>query len=204
MTADNITAFSLITGAILTAVTLALVNIHTDVMPAIKSILTDIADIRTTALLARQQGEQNTARLNGQSAKIDAVKDALSQTPITAPTDPLALLNAFAAGIHQAQAQTAPESQIPSKAFTPAVDTPKPPDTAPALAPLPDPFGPGQSAEDHGILDLGANRPVSPTLVIPVAVDPPAVDPPAATLPEALPATLPAPTVVAAAGVTQE
>ena len=196
MTADNITAFSLIAGAILAAVTLALVKIHTDVMPAIKAILTDIADIRTTALLARQQGEQNTARLNGQSAKIDAVKDALSQTPITAPTDPLALLNAYAAGIHQAQAQTAPE-----KAFSPAVDTPPPP---PALAPLPDPFGPGQSAEDHGILDLGANRPVSPSLVIPVAVDPPAVDPPAATLPEALPATLPAPTVVAAAGVTQE
>ena len=168
MTADNITAFSLIAGAILAAVTLALVKIHTDVMPAIKAILTDIADIRTTALLARQQGEQNTARLNGQSAKLDAVKSALSQTPITAPTDPLALLNAYAAGIHQAQAQTAPE-----KAFTPAVDTPKPPDTAPALAPLPDPFGPGQSAEDHGTLDLGANRPVSPSLVIPVAVDPP-------------------------------
>ena len=81
------------------------------------------------------------------------------------------------------------------------MDTPPPP---PSLAPLPDPFGPGQSAEDHGLLDLGANRPVSPSLVIPVAVDPPAVDPPAAALPEAMPATLPAPAVVAAAGVTQE
>ena len=201
MTADNITAFSLIAGAILAAVTLALVKIHTDVMPAIKAILTDIADIRTTALLARQQGEQNTARLNGQSAKIDAVKDALSQTPITAPTDPLALLNAYAAGIHQAQAQTAPE-----KAFTPAVDTPKPPDTAPALAPLPDPFGPGQSAEDHGILDLGANRPVSPTLVIPVAVDPPVVDPATVPFPEELPANVPGPgqPALATTGVTQE
>ena len=42
------------------------------------------------------------------------------------------------------------------------------------------------------------------TLVIPVAVDPAVVDPPAAAVPEALPATLPAPAFVAAAGVTQE
>ena len=201
MTADNITAFSLIAGAILAAVTLALVKIHTDVMPAIKAILTDIADIRTTALLARQQGEQNTARLNGQSAKLDAVKSALSQTPSTAPTDPLALLNAFAAGIHQASVSTAPERPV-----SPAVDTPPPP---PALAPLPDPFGPGQTAADHGLLDLGANRPASPTLVIPAAVSPavsPAVDPATVPFPEELPANVPGPgqPALATTGVTQE
>lgn len=116
MTADNIAAFSLITGAILTAVALALADIHSRVMPAIKAIVADIADIRMTALLAKQQGEQNTARLNGQSAKIDAVKTTLNNVSMNAnsaapPVDQLALLSAFATVIQTTQNNQAQNNQ---------------------------------------------------------------------------------------------
>lgn len=82
MTAATITAFSLLAVAIIAAVALALNNIHTYVMPALKNIVSDISnivaeinDIRTTAALAKQQAESNTTWLAGQSTKLESVKD---------------------------------------------------------------------------------------------------------------------------------
>ncbi len=82
MTAATITAFSLLALALIAGVAVALNKIHTDVMPALKNIFADINDIRTTAALAKQQADSNTAWLAGQSTKLENVKDrVLLNTP---------------------------------------------------------------------------------------------------------------------------
>jgi hypothetical protein len=73
MTEASITAFGAIALALIGAVGLALNKIHTDVLPRIAELVADFRSLHEITALTRQQTEQNTARLNGQSAKIDKI-----------------------------------------------------------------------------------------------------------------------------------
>ena len=80
MTQASIAAFALVAFAIIAAVASVMTKVHTDIVPGIKALVSDIRDIRAiatdarqTAALAAQQSDNNSLRLNGQSAKIDLV-----------------------------------------------------------------------------------------------------------------------------------
>ena len=85
MTQASIAAFALVAFAIIAAVASVMTKVHTDIVPGIKALVSDIRDIRAiatdarqTAALAAQQSDNNSLRLNGQSAKIDLVNSKVT------------------------------------------------------------------------------------------------------------------------------
>ena len=182
MTQADIAAFSLVAFAIIAAVASVMTKVHTDIVPGIKALVSDIRDIRAiatdarqTAALAAQQSDQNSQRLNGQSAKIDLVNNKVTQvndSVLLATTPPVVDAPPVA---NPSQSVDAPPVVNPSQ----AVDAPailfNPVDapidvTAPAVVPAPAPMDAPHDApiilaaraalDAHAVpnLDLDPNR----------------------------------------------
>ena len=132
MTQASIAAFGLLALAVVAVLASLLTKIHTDVVPGIKVLLQDGKDIRDiaasareTAALAQQQSRENTARLNGQSAKLDAVGEKVGQV-----VNALFLNTPAPAG----GPGVAPPGEVPAVvAPAPAGDPPAPPALPPEV-----------------------------------------------------------------------
>ena len=132
MTQASIATFGLLALAVVAVLASLLTKIHTDVVPGIKVLLQDGKDIRDiaasareTAALAQQQSRENTARLNGQSAKLDAVGEKVGQV-----VNALYLNTPAPAG----GPGVAPPGEVPAVvAPAPAGDPPAPPALPPEV-----------------------------------------------------------------------
>ena len=91
MTPASVTTFGLLIIAVLTALVGVMAFIHTQVMPPLSQLCKDFYELRQSNALSAQVNQQNTLRLNGQSAKIDTL---LLATPpplmlVTPPAPPM-------------------------------------------------------------------------------------------------------------------
>ena len=124
MTQASIAAFALVAFAIIAAVASVMTKVHTDIVPGIKALVSDIRDIRAiatdarqTAALAAQQSDNNSLRLNGQSAKIDLVNSKVTDVN-----------NSILLATPPPETTTPPADTVPPvvELPPPVVDTPQP------------------------------------------------------------------------------
>ena len=89
MTPASVSTFGVLIIAVLTALVGVMAFIHTQVMPQLIELSKDFYELRQSNALSAQVNQQNTVRLNGQSAKIDtlmlATPSIIMQAPIPVP-----------------------------------------------------------------------------------------------------------------------
>lgn len=164
MTPETINTLTPTVLAALAALGGALTYINLHVMPQVKDLYTAIRDLHEGHALNTQQIETQTARLNGQSAKIDALKDVVTLTP----ADPMPLVTAISGIIHATQDKTAEMQQKTTemnrqtlldgiKAITPGPATP-PPVSATTDTPPPN-FVDGQLEPDANVSESADSKP---------------------------------------------
>lgn len=95
MTEATVALSGVIILAVLGVIVKTLDYVNKSVFPQIKTLAENVADMKTAHALTAQQSDQNTARLNGQSAKIDTL---LRTSPVP-ETGAITTVNAPAADV---------------------------------------------------------------------------------------------------------